>query len=190
MEHSPWKYHYVGFIFCWSRFWAISLDLETLLTTCVRVKGKLRCSFCVLTGQRVSEKSWTLIESKLVNKDISLEGLVVGHTNIMSLNLHSEYSWLGALYISSMLIYMHTIVYRNPFINADAVLMTEYEYSTRRIWPQLIHCWSRGSLILLPLPRPHDDSCQTLWQPQWSQMWDRPGQTDPCPTKRGRSLTS
>ena len=35
-EHSSLKYTYVRSIFHWSRFWANSLDLETLLTTCVR----------------------------------------------------------------------------------------------------------------------------------------------------------
>ena len=33
-EFCPLKYICVGYIFCWSRFWTNSFDLEALLTTC------------------------------------------------------------------------------------------------------------------------------------------------------------
>ena len=41
-EYSPIKYIYVGSVFRWSRFWTNSLDLETLLSTCVKLSMSIQ----------------------------------------------------------------------------------------------------------------------------------------------------
>ena len=43
-EYCPLKYICVGYIFCWSRFWTNSFDLEALLTTCVHIQGNMRAT--------------------------------------------------------------------------------------------------------------------------------------------------